>query len=438
MPLAHTEPYERRAPLNDVTEAEQPGPMKSARYTLGLLLVIYVVNQIDRQIMNILIEPVKNDLSLDDTQMGWLVGGAFAIFYTFAGFPIARMADRGNRRNIITLALFVWSAMTIASGLARNFIQLMAARIAVGIGEAGCTPPAHSILSDSFPPERRATAISVYSLGVPIGMLFGLAFGGFLADELGWQMAFFIVGTPGIALALLTRLTLTEPERGTHDSGSDASVESLGETLGFMLGLPSMRQMLLGCAAQTLCLAGIGAFHASFLVRVHELSLTQAGIVLGLISGLAGSASIMAAGWLADRLGAHDLRWYWWIPAAGALLSIPFGLVAYTTDDPRLSIAMIACATLANHTYSGLGHAVMQNLAKPRMRAMTSATALFVMNLVGFGLGPIVLGALSDHFGGGAQIRYALVTLLLFLAWASLHYLWGARSYRKDLEAKAT
>ena len=411
--------------------------MKSARYTLGLLLVIYVVNQIDRQIMNILIEPVKDDLLLSDTQMGWLVGGAFAIFYTFAGFPIARLADRGNRRNIITLALVVWSAMTVASGLSRTFPQLMAARIAVGIGEAGCTPPAHSILSDSFPPQRRATAISVYSLGVPIGTLFALAFGGYLADEVGWQTAFFIVGVPGLFLAAITRFTLREPERGAFDVGGDSAVMTLGDTLRYMAGLASIRQMLAGTAVQTLALAGIAAFHASFLLRVHDFSLTEAGLVLGLISGIAGGTAVMTAGTLADRLGLRDLRWHWWLPAAGALVSIPFSVVAYTTDDPRLSVAMITCATLGNHMYSGLGHAVLQGLSKPRMRAMTSATALFTMNLVGFGLGPIVLGGLSDYFGGGARIRYALLTLTLFLAWASLHYLWGARSYRRDLDAKS-
>ena len=187
--------------------------MKSTRYTLGLLLVIYSVNQIDRQIMSILIEPVKGELLLNDTQMGWLVGGAFAIFYTFAGFPIARMADRGNRRNIMSIALLIWSVMTVASGLSRSFAQLMAARIGVGVGEAGCTPPAHSIISDSFPTERRATALSIYSLGVPIGLLFGFSLGGLIAEQVGWRTAFFVAGAPGVALALLTRLTLPERRR---------------------------------------------------------------------------------------------------------------------------------------------------------------------------------------------------------------------------------
>ncbi|MFK7896290.1 MAG: spinster family MFS transporter [Myxococcota bacterium] len=410
--------------------------MKGSRYTLGLLLVIYVMNHIDRQVMNILVEPVKADLGITDVQVGYLTGGAFALFYTFAGFPIARLADRGSRRTIIAIALLAWSAMTIASGFARNFTQLLAARIGVSVGEAGCTPPAHSMLSDAFPPEQRATAISVYSLGVPIGTLFGLAFGGYLADELGWQAAFFAVGAPGILLAAITRFTMKEPPRGAFDQGADTAMPTLQEFLRFIQKRPSIRHMLAGSAAQTLFLAGAGAFHASFLMRVHGFSLTEAGLALGLIAGFAGGAAVMLAGTLADRLGQRDLRWHWWVPTAGALLSVPFSIGAYLIEDGRLAVALIAIATLGNHMYSGLGHAVLQGLVKPRMRAMTSATALFVMNLVGFGIGPILLGALSDAFGGGTEIRWALIVLVGFLGWASVHYLLGARTYMRDLESK--
>ncbi len=406
--------------------------MKSARYTLGLLLVIYVVNHIDRQIMNILAESVKIDLSLSDTQLGLLLGGGFAIFYTFAGIPIARFADRSNRSNIIATALVIWSAMTVASGMARNFGQLLAARVGVGIGEAGCTPPAHSIISDTFPPERRATAISTYQLGVPIGTLFGLAAGGFLADGLGWQTAFFVVGAPGLLLAVVAKLTLVEPERGRFDDVVKEDVEPLGSTLAFMGGLPAMRHALIGSAVQTLFLYGVGAFHASFLLRVHDLSLPDTGVRLGLIAGLAGGISVFGAGWLADRMGPRDVRWIWWIPAIGALASLPFSYLAYTTENTSLAVAMITLATLLNHTYSGLTHAIMQGLVRPRMRATMSAIALFVMNLVGGGLGPIVLGQLSDRFG----LRRAMSILIVFVAWAAIHYVLGARSYVRDLEAK--
>lgn len=407
-----------------------------APYTLGLLLVIYVVNHIDRQVMYILAEDVKLDLVLSDGQLGVLMGGAFAIFYAFAGLPIARLADRGNRTNVISVALLVWSAMTIASGMATNFVQLLLARVGVGVGEAGCTPPAHSILSDAYPPERRAFALSVYQLGVPFGTLFGLAAGGYLSDVLGWQTAFFVVGAPGVLLAVVAKLTLREPERGRYDGNTPDRLETLRETFAYLARIPSMRHVLAGSALQTLFLAGAGAFHASFLRRAHDMSGTETGLQLGLVAGIAGGVSIFGAGWLVDRIGRRDARWVWWVPAITALLSLPFSYVAYTTTSATLAVAMIAVATLLNHTYSALTHAIMQGLVRPRMRAVMSALALFAMNLVGFGLGPILVGALSDHFGGGAEIRQALVVLIVFVAWAAVHYLLGARTYLRDLEAK--
>ncbi len=410
--------------------------MKAPAYSLGLLLVIYIVNNVDRQVMNILVEPVKRDLSLSDGQIGWLIGGSFALFYTLAGLPIARLADRSNRRNIIALALLVWSAMTVLCGMAKTFPQLLAARIGVGVGEAGCTPPAHSMISDSFAPEKRATAISIYSLGVPFGMLIGLASGGFLADQLGWQSAFLVVGAPGVLLALVTYLTLEEPKRGAFDARGDRAIESVGASLGFMASLPSIRHMLAASAVQTLFLAGVGAFHSSYLVRVHGLTLTQTGLWLGLIAGIAGGSAVFSSGVLADRLGRRDLRWHFWVPAVGALVSIPFSILAYTAESATSAIVWISVATLGNHQYSALGHAVLQGLVKPRMRAVMSATALFAMNFVGFGLGPVVLGELSDYFGGGTAIRKALLALIFCLVWAAVHYLLGARSYQRDLEAK--
>ena len=286
------------------------------------------------------------------------------------------------------------------------------------------------MISDSFPADQRATALSTYQLGVPIGTLFGLAAGGYLAHELGWQTAFFIVGLPGLILGV--KLTLREPPRGQFDPGADTAVEPLGKTLRFMASLPSMRHALIGSAVQTLFLYGVGAFHASFLQRIHHLSLPETGVKLGLIAGIAGGISVFFAGWLGDRMSSRDLRGYWWICAVGAVLSLPFSYIAYTTDDASLAVAMIACATLLNHTYSGVTHAIMQSLVKPRMRAMMSAIALFVMNLVGGGIGPIALGRLSDRVG----LQAAMSMLIVFVAWASVHYMLGARTYARDLEAK--
>ena len=411
-------------------------PTQGASYTLGFLLVIYVVNHIDRQVMYILAESVKLDLDLSDGQLGFLMGGGFAIFYAFAGLPIARLADRGDRSLLISIALLIWSAMTVASGMATNFVQLLLARIGVGVGEAGCTPPAHSILSDTYPPERRSFALSVYQLGVPLGILFGFSAGGILTDELGWRTAFFVVGAPGVILAVIARMTLEEPARGRFDEGASNEVEPLRSTLGYIFQLQSMRHVLIGSSLQTLFLAGAGAFHASFLQRVHGLTATEVGIQLGLVAGLTGGIAVFGAGWLSERLERRDARWTWWIPAIGAVASLPFSYFAYTTGSAAFAVLMIACATLLNHTYSALTHAIMQNLVRPRMRAVMSALALFAMNLVGFGAGPIIVGALSDRFGGGAEIRWALVSLIVFVGWAAIHYLLGARTYLRDLEAK--
>ncbi|MFO0688423.1 MAG: MFS transporter [Myxococcota bacterium] len=410
--------------------------MKAPAYSLGLLLVIYIVNNVDRQIMNILVEPIKKDLGLSDGQIGWLIGGSFALFYTVAGLPIARLADRANRRNIISVALLVWSAMTMLCGMARSFPQLLAARIGVGVGEAGCTPPAHSMISDTFPTAKRASAISIYSLGGPIGMLFGLAFGGYLADQLGWQAAFMVVGAPGLLLAAITRFTLDEPVRGGFDAQGDRAIEPVGTTLRFIAALPAIRHMLAGSAVQTLFLAGVAAFHSSYLVRVHGMSVTRAGIWLGLIAGVAGGISVYTSGLFADRLGRRDLRWHYWLAAVGNLVSLPFSVLAYTAEDGTMAVLWLAIATLGNHQYSALGHAVLQGLVKPRMRAVMSATALFAMNAVGFGVGPVVVGELSDYFGGGVELRKALLALIVFMFWAATHFLLGARTYLRDLEAK--
>jgi predicted MFS family arabinose efflux permease len=423
---------------NSHSTSSRPNRSGSRRwYALSLLLVIYAVNHIDRQVMFILGEPVREELGLSDGQMGWILGGGFALFYAFMGIPIGRLADRSNRRNLIAIALTLWSAFTIASGRATSFLGLMTARIGVGIGEAGCTPPAHSMLSDLVPPERRASALAFYALGVPLGTLFGLAAGGYLADTLGWRWAFYLVGAPGIALALVVRLTLREPKRGAMEPDVDASQHTLGEVVEFISGLRSVLHSLLGNSIQTLPLAAAAAFNPAYLQRAHGLSITQTGLYLGLIAGLIGGVAVFASGRISDRLSQRDARWIFWLPLAGALVSIPFSALAYTTDTWWLAVTGIGAATLFNHLYSALGHAQMQSLVKPRMRGMMSAIALFAMNIVGFGLGPLIVGYLSDAFGGGDQIRKALLVLVLTcMPWACIHYGLAARSYRNDLLRK--
>jgi predicted MFS family arabinose efflux permease len=419
---------------SEARSSSATGAGSRSGYALSLLLVIYAVNHIDRQVMYILGEPVRLELGLSDGQMGWILGGGFALFYAFMGIPIGRLADRSNRRNLIAIALALWSAFTIASGRASSFVQLMGARIGVGIGEAGCTPPAHSMVSDLVPPERRASALSFYALGVPLGTLFGLAAGGYLADTLGWRWAFYLVGAPGLVLALIVRLTLREPRRGAMEPGVDAGEQSLGSVFRFIGGMPSVVHSLLGNSIQTLPLAAAAAFNPAYFQRVHGLSTAETGMYLGLVAGLVGGASVFASGRISDALSRRDERWIFWLPLGGALVSIPFSALAYLTDDWRLAVAAIAGATVFNHLYSALGHAQVQSLVKPRMRAIMSAIALFGMNIVGFGVGPLAVGYLSDTFGGGDAIRNALLVLVLAcMPWACLHYGLAARTYRNDL-----
>ncbi|MBJ21500.1 MAG: MFS transporter [bacterium] len=404
---------------------------RRAQWSLAMLVVVNVMSQLDRQIMSVLVEPIRKDLQLSDTEIGVLVGIAFAFFYTLAGLPIARIADRGNRRNLIAVALTLWSLMTAACGLARSYVELFAARVGVGVGEAGCAPPAQSILSDTFPLSRRGRALATYQLGVPIGLLLGLSGGGYLADVLHWRTVFFVVGLPGIAVAIVTRFVLREPPRAR---GED--VEPVGVVLGYLWALRSMRHHILASSLHTLTLAATATFNFPFLVRVHGFSSTEAGITIGLLTGVAGGLGTYLGGWLGDRHAPRDPRWRIWTLAIGALASVPFSLVGYLTEHVSLSVAALTFGVFGSYMYAGAGHAVAQSLVKPRMRAMTAAVMLFSMNLFGYGLGPALAGGISDALGGEGALRHALAAMNLVLLWAALHYGLAARSYRADLEAQ--
>jgi predicted MFS family arabinose efflux permease len=415
-----------------IEETEFTGARRRiAQWSLAMLVVVNVTSQLDRQILNVLIEPIRKELGLSDTEIGALVGIAFAVFHTIAGLPLARIADRGNRRNLIVAALSMWSVMTAACGLARSYVELFMARVGVGIGEAGCAPSAQSILSDTFPAERRGRALATYQLGVPIGLLFGLTGGGYLADLYHWRTVFFIVGLPGIVIAIITRFVLREPPRGPEEK-----LEPVGSVLGYLFGLRSMRHHMMGCSLHTLTLAATATFNFPFLVRVHGFSSTEAGLAIGLLTGLAGGLGTYAGGWLGDRYATRDPRWRIWCIAIGAVVSIPFSIFGYLTESATLSIVALSIGVIGSYMYAGAGHAVAQSLVKPRMRAMTAASMLFAMNLFGYGVGPAVAGALSDAFGGEEALRYSLSVMTLVLLWAAVHYLLATRTYREDLKAQ--
>jgi predicted MFS family arabinose efflux permease len=409
-------------------------------YVLGVLFTVYVFNFIDRQVLAILLLPIKQELQASDTEMGFLVGFAFVIFYTFAGIPIARWADRTSRRSVIALGLAVWSAMTAASGLARSFAQLALARVGVGIGEAAGSPPAHSLLSDYFPPERRATALSIYATGVYIGAMIAFLAGGYIREHFGWRLVFLLVGLPGIPLALLVRMTVRELPRGFSESQpADTREVGTGEVIRFLLSRRSFLYIAAGASCQSLGGYAILSWGPAFLERVHQMGAVEIGTWLGLSVGLGGTAGAYLGGRLADRLGARNECWYMRLPAIQALLGVPFVAGFLLLDSAELALVSFFPFYFVANMYIGPMLAMTQGLVKLRMRATASAILLFILNMVGLGAGSLVVGLLNDQLAGrfGTEaIRYSLLAVALVGGLASVFFLQASRTLRQDLRAR--
>ena len=368
---------------------------------LAVLFLVYVFNFIDRQILSILIDPIKEELGVSDTAMGFLTGFAFAIFYTVAGIPIARLADRGVRRSIIAVGLTVWSVMTALCGFVGSFAQLAAARIGVGVGEAACSPPAHSLISDYFPPEKRATAISIYNSGISIGVLLGYMAGGWIAQFFGWRAAFLVVGVPGVLVALLVRFTIREPPRGQMDPvGTDTDTDSLGDVIRFLLARKSFVCFSIAGGMSGFSAYGFGTWLPPFLGRVHGMQSGEIGTWIGLISGIGGFIGMILGGWLTDRLARRDKRWYMWVPAISLALYYPFVLLFLLLENVRIGFLLYLPGVIFASMYLGPVIAITHAMVKVRMRSVASAILLFALNMIGMGLGPQIVGALN-HLAEG-------------------------------------
>ena len=394
---------------------DSPEPSKKyRRYVLFLLTMVYALNFVDRQILVILSESIKADMELSDSQLGLLTGFAFAIFYVSVGIPIARWADRGNRRNIVALAITVWSGMTALSGLSQNYWQLLMARIGVGVGEAGGSPPAHSILSDYYPVKERGRAMSIYSTGVYIGVLLGFLVGGWINHTYGWRMAFFAVGIPGFLVALLVRYTLKEPKRGKIDGVQETNPADFRQTLNTIWRLKSFRWFTLAAGLTAFTSYGIGNFMPSFMIRSHGLDSMQVGIALAVTAGLGGAIGTFLGGMFADKLGQKDMRWYLWISAIPALCAVPFLLTGIFVANTTVMLVLMFFYTMLGAFYLGPTIAISHTLVKPSMRAMASAVLFFILNLIGLGLGPLCVGVLSDLLAssmGADSLRYAIAVV---------------------------
>ncbi len=422
------------------TAAQNAYDSPSARYyALVLLTIVYAFNFIDRQLLAILQESIKSDLGLSDGQLGLLAGFAFAVFYVTAGIPIARWADHSNRRNIVAGSVFLWSLMTAVSGFVNNYAQLLAARIGVGVGEAGGSPPSHSIISDIFPPHKRATALGFYSTGVNIGILFGFLLGGWLNEYFGWRVAFMVVGGPGILLAILVQTTLAEPIRGlTEKQGSNDGEVPFGKVLSILWSRRSFRHMAFAAALNAFCGYSAASWTASFMIRSHGMSTGELGTWLALISGLCGAIGVFCGGLVADKLGANDKRWYMWVPAIAGLISLPFMVFVYLAQSPYMALSLSIVPGLLHNVYLGSTIATTHSLVGLRMRALSSAVLFLILNLIGMGLGPLLIGLLSDYLEptwANHSLRQAMLYLVpAVMAWSTIHFFLAARPLREELE----
>jgi MFS family permease len=408
-------------------------------YTLAVIVLIYASSHVDRQIVSILAESIKQDLLLSDSQLGFLIGLSFALFYATLGIPIAILADRYSRRNIIAISVIVWSGMTALSGLAANFFQLALARIGVGIGEAGSSPPSHSMIADLYPLEKRGAAMGIYAAGINLGVLIGFLVGGFIDEWYGWRMAFFIVGVPGIFLGLLMFFTVREPMRSSPPKPLPKNLfKEVSNTFVLMMSIPSLRHIVIGCTLVVFVGYGTTYWNGVFFRRLHGLSPSETGVLLALIGGIIGGVGTFFGGWLADRLAQRDQRAYVWLTAAVKILIAPFVAWFYFETDTRIAAYLLAFIAFFGGFYLSVSFAMTQTLLPPASRALGAAILLFCINIIGLGLGPFVVGILSDFFSaehGADGLRYALVIVTLLNIWGSYHYYLAGRSLRADLEA---
>jgi MFS family permease len=365
-------------------------------YVLFALLVVYTFNFIDRVVISIIQQPIKAEFGLSDFELGLLGGPAFAVLYTLLGIPIARLAEKQNRMTILAVCVAVWSAATALCGMAVSYGTLLAARVGVSIGEAGCTPPAQSVISDYFPADKRTTAISIYALGVPLGSLLAALGGGYIAEYLGWREAFLILGIPGLALAIIVKLTVREPQRAGVVVG--VAPPSFVETFKSLAKKPTFWFVSLGTAVASFVSYGVGQYLNSFLMRTHELSLLQASQLTGVVLGVAAAIGTLFAGWLADRIVKRHPNALAWLPALGFGICTPLYIVGYMSTSLWVGIPFLVGAAITQYFYLGCMFAAVQGVAGPRMRATATAVLLFIVNILGYGLGPPVIGALSDMF----------------------------------------
>ena len=440
-----------------------PGYMTSRGYragVLGLFVAVALVGFVDRQVIGALGQAIKLDLKLTDAELGVVGGLAFALLNSVFSVPIAWIADRRRRATLITVGVFLWSAATCLCGLAVGFVQLVLARACVGLGDAAGQPATISVMADYFPREKRTSAYAVFVLAVPAGALIGSAGGGWLAEHWNWRLAFVIAGAPGLLLGLLVALTLKEPVRGFHDApaATGEAAPPFTAVVRRMVQRPAFLHVTLGSTLASMGGFGINLFLAAWFARRFGLGYGQAGLLSGLISAIPGSISMLGGGLLADALGKRDARFYAWTPGLGALLAAPLYILSFQQGSWPAATALLMATGLFQYAYLPASTGITQNLMEPRMRATAAALVGIMTNLVGAGIAPLVVGALSDRFAAGAfpgdfaaacagpaaahgacvsasatGLKWACSVFALVYLWSALHFALAARTLKRDL-----
>jgi predicted MFS family arabinose efflux permease len=444
-------------------EVKKPAYSKGyANYVLFVLLVMNTFAFMDRAIFNTLSQAIKKDLLLSDSQIGFLGGFGFVLVYTFCALPVARLSERVNRISLISVCLAFWSLATAASGLAYGYIQMLLTRVAVGAGEAGATPTAHSVIGDYFPADKRATAISIFVLGLPGGVLFGAFIGGWVAEHWGWRIAFMAVGLPGLLVALLLKMTVKEPVRGGADGKAKQSQAnpSLLAVLKHLIERPTARHITVGFTLASFSTAGLYVFLPAILIRQYGFSISEAGMIYGSLAGVCTAIGMLGGGLLSDRLGKRDRRWFAWIPVISLAVTPPFAIIALLQSEAIPMLILLLVPFVVKQAYLPATLASYHNMTEPRMRATTIVIAFMFSNIIGSGAGPLVAGMISDAFAKGtfwgshaamctqgAQdiamcatpeaygITLGVIVVAATGLWGALHFWWASKTIRQDFVA---
>jgi len=446
-----------------------PASTSTPRIRAWLLILLALTgasNFMDRIVVATVSQAMKVDLQLSDLQLGLLGGMAFAFFYAILGIPLARLSDspKHNRVRLLSACVALWSLLTTLCGLAQNYLQLLLLRVGVGIGEAGSTPASHSLIADHYPANKRASAFALYALGIPLGVFCGAIGAGWIVESMGWRAAFFVLGIPGIVLALLVLTTLREPPRGLADGmlSSPAQTPPLREVLSTLLRKPTFLHLSFGCALIGFANFGINMFMPIYFTRVFEMSYAQAGLAFGLITGIGAMAGTSFGGFMADWAGRRDPRWYLWVIALAVAIATPFYLMAFVQTRWQLAAAMMLVFGSMMYSWYGATFAVAYRLVGARLRAQVSAIVLLVSTLIGQGLGPVFIGAASDLLttlayaqgdyaatctlaaleqtnaacaqAAASGIRQACVLCGLVFLWGALHYFLASKTLARDEE----